>query len=215
MINWETLKISDRKIAKKREIINFFIAFIFCFIIIVALSWFVYMLSFSVFAFGETNINNILKIFIPLFIILFFVTCLVAYGHLNEKSYNMCVELNIPNKYDIKNIFSNPGPLLKKINTKVDGDTFVMCISTLTAYSFYSKFKNPRIVFKNDKAYFDAKMLYQDFYAYYFGKDDSLNNGYKNSDDFKNDLEKNLKLALEKLLEFKSMDELVLNSIIK
>ena len=210
MINWETLKISDRKIAKKREIINSFLAFIFCFIIIVALSWVVCILSFS-----ETNIHNFLKILVPLLIILVVVTCLVTYNHIEEKSYSISVELNLPNEYDLKRIFSNPGELLNKINTRVQGDTFVMYLSSLTACNFYSKFKYARIVCKNGKTYFKAKTLQEDFYAYYLGKDDCLGKGCKNSDDFKKDLEKNLKLAFKKLLEFKSMDELVLNSTIK
>ncbi len=215
MINWETLKISDRKIAKKREIINCFIAFIFCFIIIVASSCFVYMLSFGVFAFGETNIHNFLKILISLLIILVVVTCLVTYDGLTEKSYNICVELNLPNEYDLKSIFLNPGDLLNKIDTKAKGEMFIIDLSLLINGKFYRKFKNCHVISKSGKIYFNAKMLQEDFYAYYLDRDNCISNGYKNSDDFKNDLEKNLKLALEKLIEFKSMDELVLNSIIK
>lgn len=215
MINWETLKISDRKIVKKREIINFFIAFIFCFIIIVALSWFVYMLAFGVFAFGETNINNFLKILVPLLIILVFVTCLVAYGHLEEKSYNMCVELNLPNEYDLKSIFSNPGELLNKINTRTDGETFIINLFKLSTYDSGRNFMDSRIVLKNGKTYFTAKMLQEDLYSYYLDSENYIGKGYKNSEDLKKDLEEWLKFSFEKLLEFKSMDELVLKSIIK
>lgn len=210
MINWETLKISDRKIAKKREVIDLFLAFIFSCIIIVALSWFV-----SINAFSETNILNFLKILVPLFIILVFVTCLVAYGHLEEKSYNVRVELKLSNEYDLKSIFSNPGELLNKVNARTDGETFIMDLYPLTNYNFCRKFNNSRIVCKNGKIYFKAKIIQKDFYSYYLDSESCIDKGYKNSEDLKKDLEENLNLAFEKLLEFKSMDELVFNSTIK
>lgn len=210
MINWETLKISDRKIAKKREVIDLFLAFIFSCIIIVALSWFVSMIFFS-----ETNINIFLKILVPLLIILVFVTCLVAYGHLEEKSYNVRVELNSPNEYDLKSIFSNPGELLNKINTRTDGETFIINLFQLPTYDFGRNFRDSRIVCKNGKTYFTAKMLQEDFYSYYRDSEIYVGKKYKNSEDFKKDLEEWLKFSFEKLLEFKSMDELVLKSIIK
>ena len=210
MINWETLKISDRKIAKKREVIDLFLAFIFSCIIIVALSWFVSMIFFS-----ETNINIFLKILVPLLIILVFVTCLVAYGHLEEKSYNVRVELNSPNEYDLKSIFSNPGELLNKINTRTDGETFIINLFQLPTYDFGRNFRDSCIVCKNGKTYFTAKMLQEDFYSYYRDSEIYVGKKYKNSEDFKKDLEEWLKFSFEKLLEFKSMDELVLKSIIK
>lgn len=210
MINWETLKISEIKKSKKREILDSFLSFVICFIIIAALSWFV-----SINAFSEKNIHNFLKILVPLLIILVVVTCLVTYNHLEEKSYNISVELNLPNEYDLKRFFSNPGELLNKINTRVQGDTFVMYLSSLTDCNFYSKFKYARIVCKNGKTYFKAKTLQEDFYSYYLDSENYVGKGYKNSEDLKKDLEENLNLAFEKLLEFKSMDELVLKSSVK
>ena len=174
MINWETLKISEIKKSKKREVLDSFLSFVICFIIIAALSWFV-----SINAFSEKNIHNFLKILVPLLIILVVVTCLVTYNHLEEKFYNISVELNLPNEYDLKRIFSNPGELLNKINTRVQGDTFVMYLSSLTAYNFYSKFKYARIVCKNGKTYFKGKTLQEDFYVYYLGKDDCLGKDVK------------------------------------
>lgn len=209
MIIWETLKISEQKNQKKRELINSFLVFIFCCVLIVALS-FVFIIAFS-----GINIHDFLKILLPLLIILVVVTCLVTYYNLKERSYNMCVELNLSDNCDIKGIFSNPGALLNKINTKVEGGTFIMYLYPLTNYDFCSKFNNSRIVSKNGKIYFTAKILQKHFYYYYLGSEGFMGKGYKNSDDFKKDLEENLNFAIEKLLELKSIDELVLNSNIK
>lgn len=210
MILWETLKISEIKKSKKRELISSFFSFIFCCIIIIALSWFV-----SINAFSEKNIHNFLKILVPLLIILVIVTCLVTYGHLKEKAYNICVEFNLPNEYDLKSIFSNPGELLIKINTRTDGETFIINLFQLPTYDSGRNFRDSRIVCKNGKTYFTAKMLQEDFYSYYRDSEIYVGKKYKNSEDFKKDLEEWLKFSFEKLLEFKSMDELVLNSSVK
>lgn len=210
MILWETLKISEIKKSKKRELISSFFSFIFCCIIIIALSWFV-----SINAFSEKNIHNFLKILVPLLIILVIVTCLVTYGHLKEKAYNICVEFNLPNEYDLKSIFSNPGELLNKINTRTDGETFIINLFQLPTYDSGRNFRDSRIVCKNGKIYFNAKMLQEDFYSYYRDSEIYVGKKYKNSEDFKKDLEEWLKFSFEKLLEFKSMDELVLNSSVK
>ncbi len=210
MILWETLKIDVIKKSKKRELISSFFSFIFCCIIIVALSWFVFIN-----AFNEKSIHNFLKILIPLLVILVIVTCLVTYGHLKEKAYNICVEFNLPNEYDLKSIFSNPGELLNKINTRTDGETFIINLFQLPTYDSGRNFRNSRIVCKNGKTYFTAKMLQEDFYSSYLDSEIHVGKEYKNSEDFKKNLEEWLKFSFEKLLEFKSMDELVLNSSIK
>lgn len=120
------------------------------------------------------------------------------------------MELNLSEKYDLNSIFSNPGALLSEINTEIEDGSFVIYLpSELTTDHFYLRFKDRRIISKNGKTYFTAKILREKLY------DKSFYGGYKNSEDFKNDLEKNLKVAFKKLYNLQSMDKFILNNIVK
>lgn len=205
MINWETLEINKSKISKKNEIIDSFFAFMFCCILFVVVLSFIFNIFFG----GEKEFI-FLKILVPTFIFLFIISCSVTYDNIKAKYYDICVELNLSENYDLNIIFSNPGSLLSKINTTIEDGSFIVYLpSELTTDHFYLRFKDRRIIFKNGKTYFTTKILREKLY------DKSFYGGYKNSEDFKNDLEKNLKVAFKKLYNLQSMDKFILSNNVK
>lgn len=205
MIDWETLEINECKISKKHEMIDSFFTFIFCCILFFVILSFVFKIFFN----GEKE-YIFLKILVPTLIILFIVSCSVTYDHIKAKYYDICVELNLSENYDLNGIFSNQGALLSKIDTKIEDGSFIVYLpSELTTDHFYLRFKDRQIVSKNGKTYFIAKILREKLY------DKSFYGGYKNSEDFKNDLEKNLQVVFKKLYNLQSMDKFILNNIVK
>lgn len=205
MINWETLEINKSKISKKNEIIDSFFAFMFCCILFFVILSFIFKIFFN----GEKE-YIFLKILVPTFIFLFIISCSVAYDHIKAKYYDICVELNLSENYDLNGIFSNQGALLSKIDTKIEDGSFIIYLpSELTTDHFYLRFKDRQIISKNGKIYFTAKILREKLY------DKSFYGGYKNSEDFKNDLEKNLQVVFKKLYNLQSMDKFILNNIVK
>ena len=122
--------------------------------------------------------------------------------------YDVVVELNLSEDDELERLLSDKGYLLKKINTKVEDNSFIVDLSDFTDFYFKTYFESAYLKVKDGKTYFVGKILRDRFNEFTMNS----KNGYSGESKFKDIVESNVNTFFENLCDMKSLDNLVLNN---